>query len=132
MGRDFPHARTGPGAHPSSRTMGAMSFPGGKVWPGRAADHSPFSSAAVMEEYSYTSTHPLDHNRACNGNTSHIITLLVPPFSSQRYVFYVLPVCLHFVSQCYSSAAQWLYTQQGRKECTEGGLYHNRNLCGFL
>ena len=29
--------------------------------PGRAADHSPPSSAAVMEEYSYTSTHPLGH-----------------------------------------------------------------------
>ena len=27
--------------------------------PGRAADHSPPSSAAVIEEYSYTSTHPL-------------------------------------------------------------------------
>jgi len=27
--------------------------------PGRAADHSHPSSAAVMEEYSYTSTHPL-------------------------------------------------------------------------
>ena len=27
--------------------------------PGRAADHSPSSSDAVMEEYSYTSTHPL-------------------------------------------------------------------------
>ena len=25
-------------------------FPGGKVWPGCAADHSPPSSAAVMEE----------------------------------------------------------------------------------
>ena len=36
-------------------------FPGGKVWSGHAADHSPPSSAAVMEEYSYTSTHPLDH-----------------------------------------------------------------------
>ena len=33
----------------------------GKVRPGRAADHSPPSSAAVMEEYSYTSTHPLGH-----------------------------------------------------------------------
>jgi len=31
------------------------------VRPGRAADHSPPSSAAVMEEYSYTSTHPLGH-----------------------------------------------------------------------
>ena len=29
--------------------------------PGRAADHSPPSNAAVMEEQSYTSTHPLGH-----------------------------------------------------------------------
>ena len=29
--------------------------------PGCAADHSPPSSAAVMEEYSYTCTHPLGH-----------------------------------------------------------------------
>ena len=29
--------------------------------PGRAADHSLPSSAAVMEEQSYTSTHPLGH-----------------------------------------------------------------------
>ena len=29
--------------------------------PGRSADHSLPSSAAVMEEYSYTSTHPLGH-----------------------------------------------------------------------
>ena len=30
--------------------------------PGRAADHSPPSSSAVMEEKSYTSTHSLGHN----------------------------------------------------------------------
>ena len=29
--------------------------------PGRAADHSPPSSAGLMEEQSYTSTHPLGH-----------------------------------------------------------------------
>jgi hypothetical protein len=29
------------------------------------------SSAAVMEEYSYTSTHPMGHNKACNGDTLH-------------------------------------------------------------
>ena len=34
-------------------------FPGGKVRPGRAADHLPPSNGAVMEEQSYTSTHPL-------------------------------------------------------------------------
>jgi hypothetical protein len=31
-------------------------FPGGKVRPGRAANHSPPSSTEVLEEYSYTST----------------------------------------------------------------------------
>jgi len=38
------------GAHPVSCKMGIESFPEGKVRPGRAADHSPPSSAAVMEE----------------------------------------------------------------------------------
>ena len=35
--------------------------------PGRAADHSPPSSAAVMEEQSYTSTHPLGHTGPVTG-----------------------------------------------------------------
>ena len=39
-----------------------------KVRPGRAADHSPPSSAAVMEEYSYTSTHPLGHTGPVTGS----------------------------------------------------------------
>jgi len=38
------------------------------VPPWRAADHSPPSSAAVMEEYSYTSTHPLDHTGPVMGS----------------------------------------------------------------
>jgi len=42
--------QTGPGAHPASCKMYTVSFPGGKVWPGRAADHSPPSSVTVMEE----------------------------------------------------------------------------------
>jgi len=49
-GRVFPPVQTGPVAHPASCTMGTGSFPGGKVRPGRAADHSPSSSAAVMEK----------------------------------------------------------------------------------
>jgi hypothetical protein len=49
-GRDFPPIQTGPGAHPAFCKMGTESFPGGKVRPGRAADDSPPSSAAVMEE----------------------------------------------------------------------------------
>jgi len=49
-GRDFPPVQTGPGAHPTSCKNGYRFFPGGKVRPGRAADHSPPSSAAVMEQ----------------------------------------------------------------------------------
>ena len=36
--------------------------------PGRAADHSPPSSAAVMAEWSYTSTHPLGHTGPVTGS----------------------------------------------------------------
>jgi len=49
-GRDFPPVQTGPGAHPASRTRGTEPFPRGKVRPGRAADHSHHTSAAVVEE----------------------------------------------------------------------------------
>jgi len=40
----------------------------GKVQPGRAVDHSLPSIAAVMEEYSYTSTHPLGHTGPVKGS----------------------------------------------------------------
>ena len=43
-------------------------FPGGKVRPGRPADHSPPSSAAVLEEYGYNSTHPLGHTGSVTGS----------------------------------------------------------------
>jgi len=56
--------------------MGTGSFPGGKALSGRAADHSPPSSAAVMEQYSYTSTHPLDHTGPVTG--SLYLYLLLP------------------------------------------------------
>ena len=49
-GRDFPPVQTGPGSHPASCKKGYRVFAGGKERPGRAADHSPPSSAAVMEE----------------------------------------------------------------------------------
>jgi hypothetical protein len=42
-------------------------FPGCKVRPGRAVDHSPPSSAEVMKEKSYTSTHPLGHTGPVRG-----------------------------------------------------------------
>ena len=47
--RDFLPVQTGPGAHqPPVKWVPGLSQ--GKVRPGRAADHSPPSSAAVMEE----------------------------------------------------------------------------------
>jgi hypothetical protein len=43
--------QTGSGAHPASCTMGTGGpFPRGKVRPGRDADHSPPSSAEVVNE----------------------------------------------------------------------------------
>jgi hypothetical protein len=43
--------QTGSGAHPASCTMGTGGlFPGGKARPGRNADHSPPSSAEVVNE----------------------------------------------------------------------------------
>ena len=42
--------QTGPGAHPASYTMRTVFFPGSKVRPGRAADHSPRSSDEGWEE----------------------------------------------------------------------------------
>ena len=50
---------------------------GGKVRPGRAADHSPPSSAAVMEQYSYTSTHSLGHTRPITGTQKKSISYIV-------------------------------------------------------
>jgi hypothetical protein len=43
--------QTGSGAHPASCTMGTGGpFPGGKARPGRDADHSPLSSAEIVNE----------------------------------------------------------------------------------
>jgi hypothetical protein len=68
---------------PSLLYKGYRVSPRGKVRPGHAADHSPPSSAEVLEEYSYTSTYALGHtgpvtgllylrsgpHQACNGVT---------------------------------------------------------------
>jgi len=43
------------------------------VQTGHAADHSPPSSAAVMEVYSYTSTHPLGHTGPVTGSLFSLI-----------------------------------------------------------
>ena len=63
-GRDFPPVQTGPGAHPAYCKMGTGSFPGVKCGRGVLLTTDPPSNAAVVEEYSYTSTHPLGHTES--------------------------------------------------------------------
>ena len=53
--------------------------------PGRAADHSPPSSAAVMEEESYTSTHPLGHTEPVTGSLYLFL-----------YYYYMLQLLFYF------------------------------------
>jgi len=60
------------------------SFPGGKVRPGRVADRSPPSSAVVMEEYSYTSTHPPGHTGPVTGSL-YLISNFVQTFRDNLF-----------------------------------------------
>ena len=64
----FPTCPDRPWGPPSLLQNGYRIFHRGKVRPGRAADHSPPSSAAVMEEYSYNSTHPVGHTGPITGS----------------------------------------------------------------
>ena len=84
VGKASDYGLDGPGSNPggdefsasADRLWGPLSllyngysvFPGGKVRPGRAADHSPPSSVAVMEEQSCASTHPLGHTGPVTGS----------------------------------------------------------------
>jgi len=58
----------------------------GKVRLGRAADHSPPSSAVVMEEYSYTSTHPLGHTGPVTGSLYLYIYILYVRVQAGKYL----------------------------------------------
>ena len=60
-----------PWCPPSLMYNGYRVFSGGKVGPGRAADYSLLLMPRLWNgRATYTCTHPLGHNRACNGNTS--------------------------------------------------------------
>jgi hypothetical protein len=51
--------QTGSGVHPASCTIGTGGpFPGGKARPGSHTDHSPPSSADVINKWNYTSSPP--------------------------------------------------------------------------
>ena len=80
VGTRFSARSDWPWGPPSLLYNGYRVFPGSKVRPWRAADHSPPSSAAVMEEQSYTSTHPLGHTG---------------PVTGKRYLYLYLQINLH-------------------------------------
>jgi len=61
------------------------------VRPGRAADHSPTFSAAVMKEYSYTSTHPLGHTGPVTGSL-YLIYIFIYRLKSVHGLFRTLSV----------------------------------------
>ena len=73
--------------------------------PGRAADHSPPPSAAVMEEYSYTSTHPLGHTGPVTEPLSHFTYIYIYThihtyiyIYTYMYVYIYIYVYVFFVS----------------------------------
>jgi hypothetical protein len=86
------------------------------VRPGRAADPSPPSSAAVMEEWSYTSTHPLGHTGPVTGSLLHN-DYVVPKFTVLQLYLYPLslpswhvtgrPLPLHLLSAL--RLGQWVF-----------------------
>jgi hypothetical protein len=55
----LPVRTAGSGAHPASCAVGTGGyFPGGRVRPGRHADHSPFSRAEIKKERGYNFSPP--------------------------------------------------------------------------
>ena len=84
MGTRFSARPDRPWSTPSLLYNGYRVFPGGKVRPGRAADHPPPSSAAIMEEKSYTSAHPMGHTGPVTG-TLYLYLLLNSPHLLRSY-----------------------------------------------
>jgi len=61
------------------------------VRPERAADHSPPSSAVVVVQYSYTSTHPLGHTGPVKGSL-YVYSLNKHPYQSSIIHFSALKI----------------------------------------
>ena len=101
LGRDFPPVQTGPGAHPASCTMGTGSFLGVKCGRGVLLTTHPHSSAAVMEEQSYTSTHPLGHTGPVTGSL-----YLLP------YIYIYIYICTHTHTHTHIYIYIYIYTSQ--------------------
>ena len=75
--------------------------------PRRAADHSSPSSAAVMEEYSYTSSHPLGQTLHIYTHTVYVCSLLY-----LANVVYHFPLLLRRVSDEWSMLIRMMSRQK--------------------
>jgi len=88
---------------PSLLYNGYRIFPGGKVQPGRAADHSPPSSAAVHGRVGLYLYPPSGPHRACNGITLPFVIIIRSISSTYKHLrnFLLNSVCCtksHFVT----------------------------------
>ena len=78
------------------------------MWPGRAADHSPPSSAAVMEQKSYTSTHPLGHTGPVKGSLYLFCMTVI-------FVYKLIPIVLTLSQQTETGLSIELLSQNFEK-----------------
>ena len=109
-GRGFPHLSRLALGSTQPPVKWVMDLSRGKVQPGRAADHSPPSSAAVVEEYSYTSTPPSGPHRACNGNTLPLpLSFYLLFYKYSTYVFVMFFLCLFCIFVFYFMYSEFLY-----------------------
>ena len=113
-----------PWGPPSLLLNGYRVFPGGKVRPGRVADHIPRSSAAVMEEQSYTSTHPLGHT----GPVTVVLYLLLYQLFTTGTPHLKVAMYLECLDQRFPSCAPRspkgsACTSQGLRGCSRKILY---------
>ena len=86
-----------PWGPPSLLYNAYLVFPRDKVRLGRAADHSPPSRAAVMEQQSYTSTRPLGHTGPVTGSLYIFIYLSIYLSTHSSIYFYLI-----IYSSCHS------------------------------
>ena len=110
MGTRFSARPDRPWGPPSLLYNGYLAFPGGKVRSGRAADHSPPSSAVVIEEQSYISTRPLGHTGPVTGKLYLFVITYYSrrPLSACRLRDLVENSGRHRIQRCYEEYLTFL------------------------
>jgi len=125
VGTKFSARPDRPWGPPSLLYNGYRVFPGGKERPGRTADPSPPSSAAVMEEKSYTSIHPLGHTG---------------PVVGSLYLYLYTHMYIHMYIHTHTHTHTYIY-RMSQEECARLGesvpyvkvhRYNPKHLCPKL